>query len=431
MQKATCCSCAGISSIADSYKRTPVIFIGTLIEKHRIDTAAFYADMSCTFKVIKAYKGVTDSEVTLFTASQEASCGLPFDSLKTYLIYASVGYGKLLTRLCTRTADITNRATDIQFLERIITSSFKTYFLGHVTISNGDHNFLPVTQKKIHLYNLLSNYETMTDNSGYFEFANIPANSYRVDIEIPATHTIINSDYSILNFNPLEIDLTKDSIQAGDYGAIPDGEISGIVTDKFGKPVNGVPVGILQMDTLSQKVKRDFYIETFTSDSGKYKMTRRFPGSYFVGINLEKGPTSSYPYPLMYYSSTQTMSQAKFINMGVGEKVRGIDFRIDSILPTSKIFGYVKYSNGKCMQKGEVCVYSEKEAWNGKLRESVSVDSTGHFELSVIKNSKGWINVYTWGDNNSKSHSIGPQVPIYMYFAHDIDSVNLVVKLDP
>ncbi len=92
------CSCAPKLSVQEALQQAPIVFWGKVmgINKERSDVAV-------TFKVLKMMKGSQTKEITVFTGSDEASCGFPFKKDMTYIVYTYDKDGALETGICTRT----------------------------------------------------------------------------------------------------------------------------------------------------------------------------------------------------------------------------------------------------------------------------------------------------------------------------------------
>jgi serpin B len=72
--------------------------------------------VTVTFAVSHVWKGPEESEISLTTARQSASCGFPFQEGQEYLVYAGGSAANLSTHLCTRTTSLAHAGEDLAAL---------------------------------------------------------------------------------------------------------------------------------------------------------------------------------------------------------------------------------------------------------------------------------------------------------------------------
>jgi hypothetical protein len=68
------------------------------------------------FEVTNTWKGVNETQVRVYTATNSASCGFNFNLGDEYLVYASGDKSRLITGLCDRTTHISKAAKDLDVL---------------------------------------------------------------------------------------------------------------------------------------------------------------------------------------------------------------------------------------------------------------------------------------------------------------------------
>jgi hypothetical protein len=70
-------------------------------------------EVRCRFEVEEVWKGISDVQISVYTARSVASCGYPFEVGKRYLVYASEHNWNLRTGLGTRTQPLADAGFDI------------------------------------------------------------------------------------------------------------------------------------------------------------------------------------------------------------------------------------------------------------------------------------------------------------------------------
>lgn len=104
------CSCIPPGSPTEELAKSTAVFSGKVLNISRDG----YAD-KVTFDVEKIWKGVSEKNVIVATATEGAMCGFGFRKNEKYIVYAS-GENPLSTNLCSRTRLLTLADTDISVL---------------------------------------------------------------------------------------------------------------------------------------------------------------------------------------------------------------------------------------------------------------------------------------------------------------------------
>lgn len=143
---ASACSCAMPGSPSESFRESGAVFSGKVIDisgasspatalLYRIFSrlnfypAFFYSDAfwgnEVTFSVQQSWKGVSETEVTVYTGSGGGDCGYSFAPGNDYLVYAyqidrTSGSG-LGTGICSRTTQLSYATDDMTYLNTLPT----------------------------------------------------------------------------------------------------------------------------------------------------------------------------------------------------------------------------------------------------------------------------------------------------------------------
>jgi len=117
------CSCDLPASPADALTRADAVFIGTMTEM--IDSKDSYG-RRVSFEVSSSWKGVTTTQVVLYTGYGGGDCGYEFVPGSQYVVYAHRGESypdqdsdSLATGICTRTNNTASAADDLTYLQAL------------------------------------------------------------------------------------------------------------------------------------------------------------------------------------------------------------------------------------------------------------------------------------------------------------------------
>lgn len=109
------CECATPESPAIELSKAEAVFTGKVI---KIDKSKYNESiLNVKFKVLKAYKGISDEFIVVNTSYSGFSCGFPFVENEEYLIYASSREGILSTSICSRTKKLSEAREDLAELD--------------------------------------------------------------------------------------------------------------------------------------------------------------------------------------------------------------------------------------------------------------------------------------------------------------------------
>lgn len=109
--RAFACSCAGPRPASEVYQNSDAVFVGKAID---IQSEGFLSTVR--FTVEMAWKGVSDDNIILKTASSGAACGYGFEEGRDYLVYAYGSPESLETGLCGRTQPFAEAYADLAYL---------------------------------------------------------------------------------------------------------------------------------------------------------------------------------------------------------------------------------------------------------------------------------------------------------------------------
>ena len=111
------CSCAQPGTVHESLEGSNAVFSGKVVEivdKNEKKFNKSSADLlAVRFEVEETWKGVTQTQVIVYSARDSASCGFEFALNEEYLVYAKESNGQLGVSLCSRTNSLEAANADI------------------------------------------------------------------------------------------------------------------------------------------------------------------------------------------------------------------------------------------------------------------------------------------------------------------------------
>lgn len=107
------CSCKPPSPPAEAMAERDAVFEARVAEV-RADPSE--GRSAVTLEVLRSWKGVDASSLTVTTSGSSASCGFHFEEGERYLVYADAVEGALWVSLCSRTAPIDSAQKDLAVL---------------------------------------------------------------------------------------------------------------------------------------------------------------------------------------------------------------------------------------------------------------------------------------------------------------------------
>ncbi len=110
MPTAFACSCAGSTPPSEAFGESTAVFAGKVVS---IESNNY--SKTVHFDVERAWKGVTESAITITTGEGGGDCGYGFEEGKEYLVYA-YGSESLTTGICGRTQPVMDAYVDLAAL---------------------------------------------------------------------------------------------------------------------------------------------------------------------------------------------------------------------------------------------------------------------------------------------------------------------------
>jgi len=280
---------------------------------------------------------------------------------------------------------------------------------GHITIQGKLAQGVEVTllPKRYH-FKEKAIASTSTDANGRYEFVNLPANHYWVQVSAQGHVSPGNGDREGPGKNVAVAD--GEVVADADLDLIPGGTISGRVTDSTGNPVVDEDVKVSAVDVPGSSSGL-VYFQTWTCKTegdGTFKVNGVAPGRYLVSIGADiarlRGDVvdkndyfrpfgmvaGDYYYGQTFYPGVTDPEQAHSVAVSAGEAVTGIDIVVGKSLPAYTASGRViDAQTGKGLANARLELFRRfsnggyKGATAGGVQDD-QTDADGNFLLSGL-----------------------------------------------
>ncbi len=196
---------------------------------------------------------------------------------------------------------------------------------------------------------------TLTDESGGYDFATLPAGMYTVT----ATKTgFVSREFGQQRASepgkPIDIK-AGETRERVDIVLPRHGAITGRIVDENGEPLEGITVSVKEirsaggrnrLATVSGVTARQ------TNELGRYRVYGLQPGDYVISAEIvQAGSDDVRGYPMTYFPGTINPDQAQRIQVGWSDEVSNIDFALAPVR-TARITGRTVTSTGELFQAG-------------------------------------------------------------------------------
>jgi len=381
------CSCAPERPTCEAFGSSRAVFVGKVVgakeqreEKNEDGTTTTYQVGEIYFSVEQSFLGVKSARIVIHSGTGGADCGYWFLKGKRYLVYA---YGdsmdSLGTNICTRTKPLETAEKDLDFLRTMPRKGSGVRIYGKVVAALKDPKspdwrttkpLSGVTVKMVGKRTL----DAVTNAGGEYELTGLQPGKYKIYAEVPDYYH--RGDYWVREIQVADLGCAEENFVAEN-----DSRITGRVlrSDETGLPKATVELIPVEVDPGS--VRRFGLDQDYANDKGEYELKQVAPGRYLLGVNITSSPDKESPFPRTFYPGTIDPSKAMVIEIGLGQKLSGLDIRLPPSLPEYVVRGFVTWPDSSVA--AGVDVYLEDIAYRGWCVNGCNqkTDSQGQFEL--------------------------------------------------
>jgi hypothetical protein len=327
------CTCAfSAGSCNQDWKLGQVIFTGTVTEKSTVTASGddYFSTNAFQFSVSESFRGgaIAGQDITVYTGRGGGDCGYPFKIGISYLVYASLHNGKLVTNICTPTSPAARMLGIIRQLRALqkgepVADLFGMIGTSPINFTDDPLEIKPLAGKRVRVIgssNLAQS--TTTDEEGVYSFQTLPADTYRIEIDPPAGM----STWQINKGEAYKVQIGAQGIFGcpASLSFSADGRIKGKVVDQDG---NGL-AGFVTLEPVDAKEAEAARLRGgtmgYTTDSGEFELWLLRPSQYRLIFHPKIGEQVNFRVPPV---------KSEVITVGLGQHVENFRFKVPAVRP--------------------------------------------------------------------------------------------------
>lgn len=334
------CTCSFQSGgCSESWKSGDVIFLGKVTRKTLVEEPMNLGGRSYNvqryavqFSELERFRGAGNQsgDILVFTGMGGGDCGYPFVVGTTYLVYAGTHGnqdGRLGTGICSGTQPEATARAVLGELRAVARGERADDLFGIVAKAPKGVGYEDLVETEglagVHIRAIGSSgapFSVVTDATGTYAFPWLPADTYRVEQDLPGGLTTSAGRTG----RPVTVEVILDAKGAGcELNALarPDGQISGRIVDRNGNPIDGFITVEPAEATEREAAQRHGGLPGDDTKDGKFMLSQIPPGKYWLVFRLKTDFRHAYYWP----------RADSPIDLGFGQHLDGV--RVEPPLP--------------------------------------------------------------------------------------------------
>lgn len=398
---ANACSCSGNETVDKEFAKFSNVTVLKLQEIKENSPQEKTSDLEINTRysltVEKVFKGNLKTG-ELLTFKSNFACSWTFDKDdvgKEFLFYLDKRPQKedaWIAGYCTRSGSVSSKASDILYLEKEKKMRGKTRLSGDLNkmLENPEkesrYSFFLLANKKVRIVGNGKDIELLTDENGAYEIYDLPPGKYKIYPE-----KISGFTSSVWKAEFEEVEIKGRNHTEEDFYYEIDNEVSGKVTDIYGKPLENVCLDLVP--SRNEKAK-NYSKSSCTGKSGQFEISAIPAGTYYLVINKDGEIRLYEPFKTFYYPNVKNKEEATEITVLENTLIKDLKITPPEIIETVTISGVLLYKNGQPVVDQNVNFISEKEifrTFNGKAGsdDEEHTDKNGRFAFKIWKGQSG------------------------------------------
>jgi hypothetical protein len=279
------CSC--MEEVCNTaWRHGEVVFLGEVTARQAVPSEGTRVAVHFLVREIFDGRVTSEKDTVVFTGAGGGDCGYPFVVGQSYLVYAGSNHGQLATGICSPTRPAVMAGAFIQQLRLRSKAAEPPTLFGMIGIAPRGNGYEDLIESKslpgVKVRALGSGglvYSATSDEQGVYSFKWLPADTYQLEIDLPAGLSTWQKDTG----KPLVIPIGNVQNLRGcavDVFARADGRISGMVVNTDGNGVAGFLMIIPADPKQAEAARQHGGMMGFSTDDGKFLLTQIPPGRY-------------------------------------------------------------------------------------------------------------------------------------------------------
>ncbi len=387
------CSCLANTSACQQYSFADTIFVGKVvnIRKEGEDKNPNWYKEFTTFEVEDLISGTKAKQLVVHNRAG-TSCDISFLQGDKYLIFAD-GDSKsgFKTGYCSGNLPLADAEKMIAELKALPKAGTGGKIFGSVSESlrKREQEYAPMAGIELKIQRIdgkRKTYKVTTDAEGNYELI-VPQGKYKVNLFVPSY-----ADLDMFDEDPVFV---KDrACTAKSFNLFNKSKIVGKVIDSEGKSVENINVELLSIDEEPGFLNGD---GSYSDENGEFLIENLPVGRYTLSVNFTIQPNKERPFPPTYYPNASSRENATIIEVGLGQSINNLIFRLPPRIPIQKIYGIIVLPDGRPAAGMTVNLLSEDAEWS---YDRAVTDENGNFVLNGFISKKYCFSVEYYGQDN-------------------------------
>ena len=404
------CLCRSMPNVLEAYDAADEVLIVRVLSVGAVDetplgNVSLEKAPVTIARVNRVYKGSSNvNDQLVFAQGGPTGCSWAFDTNSTdteFLAYLKTSEklgDRWYVSYCSRSNKVEWAREDLLYLDNQEKLRGKTRVSG-IYIGT-QFSLLDAANRKIRIIGSQKTYETNTDQNGVYEIYDLPPGDYRIEPEIPA-------GWKFLGWYPRSTTAVHGRFKPGESGRFvlgarkhasvsmmfrPDNSIEGAIVGPNGNPLPKICARLWTPDHLE-----GVSAEACTDEKGRFQFESVVPGTYQLVLNPSGKPSGAEPFPRLFYPGTTQRDKAVLIDVGVGDKVKGINMVVPTMVETVTVAGVLYFSNNRPARNITVRFLPAAVTRDVNGSAEAQTDEKGRFTLKVIKGLSGNVASETFG----------------------------------
>jgi Carboxypeptidase regulatory-like domain len=384
------CECGPTPPVCQAYWQSPVVFLGTVMDKVLLqDGQVGWAPSKARMRVDRAYKGVTETELTLY---DDGMCDGPSLQVgEQYLMYTHRDPdGGIPSRGCTRSAHVKFAEDDLKYLEGLATAHPTSRVYGRISTRAGDQDdWQPSPGATVTLTGPNQKLIVKTDDSGQYSFDGLSPGKYSVSASQSGF------DMPSHDYGQYSADVVASGCAAIDV-SLNKHWLGGIAGRLFRSDGTRAPAGIdLNLVRLrGEDEETDFSGGVLTDENGEYAFRSVPPGKYKILLHWCCYPTPKAPYAPIYWPSAASEEGGSEVVVGLEPDAKQYDFHLPVEVKSKSMNALVILPDGKPAPGLEIWLLVGDDKHEGvDVGEQIRSDSNGRFSFTILQGLRYFLEV--------------------------------------